>query len=82
MKTDNDIKMDNNELQSYLSFRRRGHKVESKKGKGSVYHRNKNKINFDEIKEDYEIIEDRLDKSYDSQFIVNEKYDADNYTTH
>ena len=31
------------ELQDYLMFRRRGHKVEAKKGKGSKYNRAKEK---------------------------------------
>lgn len=30
------------ELQQYLAFKRKGYKVPAKKGKGSVYKRNKN----------------------------------------
>ena len=35
------------ELQDYLMFRRRGHKVEVKKGKGSKYNRAKEKARID-----------------------------------
>lgn len=36
-------KKDANELQEYLMFRRRGSRVDSKKGKGSQYKRSKEK---------------------------------------
>ena len=62
MKTDNNIKMNEEELKSYLGFRKRGHKIEAKKGKGSVYHRNKVK---EETEEEYSN-EDYLDPIEDS----------------
>lgn len=34
-------KMQSDTLQEFLAFRKRGHKVPAKKGKGSVYKRNK-----------------------------------------
>ena len=36
-------KMDANELQEYLMFRRRGSRVEAKKGKGAEYKRSREK---------------------------------------
>ena len=38
------FKKTNEELTEYLQFRRRGKVVEPKKGKGSKYHRNKEKL--------------------------------------
>lgn len=35
------LKKDDEELQEYLQFRHRGSRIESKKGRGSVYNRNK-----------------------------------------
>ena len=37
------LKKDANELQEYLMFRRRGSRVESKKGKGAKYNRGREK---------------------------------------
>lgn len=37
------LKKDANELQEYLMFRRRGSKVEAKKGKGAKYNRGREK---------------------------------------
>ena len=37
------LKKEANELQEYLMFRRRGSKVEAKKGKGSKYNRRREK---------------------------------------
>lgn len=37
------LKKDANELQEYLMFRRRGSRVEAKKGKGAVYKRSREK---------------------------------------
>lgn len=44
-------KKEGEELQEYLAFRRRAHKVKAKKGKGSEYNRQdfKKKINNEEI---------------------------------
>ena len=38
-------KKDANELQEYLMFRRRGSRVEAKKGKGAKYNRGREKDN-------------------------------------
>lgn len=37
------LKKDANELQEYLQFRRRGSRVEAKKGKGAQYNRSREK---------------------------------------
>lgn len=37
------VKMSDDELQEYLSFKRRGYSVKPKKGKGAPYKRNKRK---------------------------------------
>ena len=37
------LKKDANELQEYLQFRRRGSRVEAKKGKGAKYNRGREK---------------------------------------
>ena len=37
------LKKDGEELQQYLLFRRRGQRVEAKKGKGAVYKRSREK---------------------------------------
>ena len=37
------LKKDANELQEYLQFRRRGTRVEAKKGKGAQYNRSREK---------------------------------------
>ena len=37
------LKKDANELQEYLMFRRRGSRVEAKKGKGAKYNRGREK---------------------------------------
>jgi len=37
------FKKSNEELQEYLQFKRRGHKIPSKKGKGSEYNRSEEK---------------------------------------
>lgn len=39
------LKKDANELQEYLLFRRRGSRVEAKKGKGAQYNRSREKNN-------------------------------------
>ena len=55
MKTDNNIKMPQEEVESYMHFRKRSHPIETKKGKGSTYHRNKVKKETEEeyLNEDY-----------------------------
>lgn len=46
------FKKDEEELEEYLQFRRRGSRVDSKKGKGSVYKRSRKNVEARDVLEE------------------------------